>query len=131
MEDPPIEKAVASPGVETFGVHELVLNLENKSGYKDVYGVPRKKRPWQAKVWDESRGTHICLGSFATEREAAVAVAVARAGGIENLPSPDKSRASRGSGGAPAIRAALPSDFSCGRSIHHCPTLTLHRKTKA
>ena len=46
MEDPPIEKAVASPGVEIFGVHELVLNLENKSGYKDVYGVPRKKRPW-------------------------------------------------------------------------------------
>ena len=77
MEDPPIEKAVASPGVEIFGVHELVLNLKSKSGYKDVYPVQRKKRPWQAKVWDESRRTHLCLGSFTSEKEAAVAVAVA------------------------------------------------------
>lgn len=112
MGDSPNEDAVAGDHVERFGVHELVRS-KNKSTYKDVQFVQRKKRPWQAKVWDESRGSHICLGSFATPRDAAVAVAVARAGGIENLPSPDKSRAARGSVGAPTFRAALPSDLSC------------------
>jgi len=109
MGNPPIEEAVASPGVEIFGVHELVLNPKSKSGYKDVYPVQRKKRPWQAKVWDESRRTHLCLGSFTSEKEAAVAVAVARAGGVENIPSPDKNRAARGSGGTPHICTAPPS----------------------
>lgn len=112
----PSEEAVASPGAETFGVHTLELQPTNKSGYKEVYPVQRKKRPWQAKVWDESRKTHLCLGTFATPREAAVAVAVARSGGIENLPSPDKSRAARGSGGAPHIPAALSSHAFAAQS---------------
>ena len=37
-------EAVASPGVEIFGIHELVLNANNKSGYKDVYPVSRNTR---------------------------------------------------------------------------------------
>jgi hypothetical protein len=85
--------------VEIFGVHELVLKPNTKSGYKDVYPVKRKKHPWQAKVWDAARQSLVGLGSFATPQEAAVAVATARVSGLENLPSPDKSRASRGSGG--------------------------------
>ena len=67
-------EAVASPGVEIFGIHELVLNASSKSGYKDVYPLQRKKRPWQAKVWDAARQSHVSLGSFGTPREAAVAV---------------------------------------------------------
>ena len=126
MADSRIEEAVGSSGIEKFGIHELMLNAKNKSGYKDVYPVQRKKRPWQAKVWDESRKTHVCLGSFATPQEAAVAVATARAGGIENLPSPDKSRAERGSGGAPRIRAATPL-VAHSSLIVICPTLALRR----
>ena len=68
MADSAIGEAVESPGIEKFGNLELVLNAKNKSGYKDVYPVPRKKRPWQAKVWDESRRTHVSLGSFVTPR---------------------------------------------------------------
>ena len=29
---------------EIFGIHELVLNANNKSGYKDVYTVSRNTR---------------------------------------------------------------------------------------
>ena len=54
-----IEEAVRSPGVEIFGIHELVLNTSNKSGYKDVYPLQRKKRPWQAKGGDAARKTHM------------------------------------------------------------------------
>jgi hypothetical protein len=111
-------------------VHRLTLQPKNKSGYKDVYPVHRKKRPWQAKVWDESRRTHVSLGSFATEQEAAVAVAVARADGIENLPSPDKSRAARGSGGAPAI--CVPPLLSVLLPLMiYCVPLALRRKAEA
>ena len=109
MADSTIEEAVRSPGVEIFGIHELVLNTSNKSGYKDVYPLQRKKRPWQAKVWDAARQSHVSLGSFGTPREAAVAVATARTTGLENLPSPDKSRAARGSGGAHPPHSRCPS----------------------
>ena len=98
MADSAIEEAVRSSGIEIFGNLELILNASNKSGYKDVYPLQRKKRPWQAKVWDAARQSHVSLGSFGTPREAAVAVATARTAGLENLPSPDKSRAARGSG---------------------------------
>ena len=101
MADSAIEEAVRSSGIEIFGNLELILNASNKSGYKDVYPLQRKKRPWQAKGWDAARQSHVSLGSFGTPREAAVAVATARTTGLENLPSPDKSRAARGSGGAP------------------------------
>ena len=88
MADSAIEEAVRSSGIEIFGNLELILNASNKSGYKDVYPLQRKKRPWQAKVWDAARQSHVSLGSFGTPREAAVAVATARTTGLENLPSP-------------------------------------------
>ena len=54
---PPAE--VDGPGkrrcVEIFGIHELILKPKSKSGYKDVYPLQRKKRPWQAKVWEMPR----------------------------------------------------------------------------
>ena len=106
---PPAE--VGGPGkrrcVEIFGIHELILKPKSKSGYKDVYPLQRKKRPWQAKVWDAARQSHVSLGSFATPREAAVAVATARMTGLENLPSPVKDRAPRGSGGELSASALL------------------------
>ena len=95
------DQAVASPGVEIFGIHELVLNANNKSGYKDVYPVSRKKRPWQAKVWDTARQSHMSLGSFGTYL---MAPAAAAAAGV-------KRRRARGRGGCSSWAAV---DGACG-----------------
>ena len=61
MADSAIEEAVRSSGIEIFGNLELILNASNKSGYKDVYPLQRKKRPWQAKVWDAASRDSRCL----------------------------------------------------------------------
>ena len=82
------------PGVEMFGVLELVLSSANSTGYKDVYMQKGRKRlPFQAKIYRPWRKDFINLGKFATAHEAAVAVARARFDGIEDIPSPDKTRA--------------------------------------
>ena len=79
---------------EEFGVHQLLLSSANISGYKDVYFLKhRKKKRWQAKVWRPWAKDHLNLGCFEEPREAAVAVAVARAEGLRCQQSPDKSRA--------------------------------------
>jgi hypothetical protein len=115
--------------VEIFGIHELVLKPGSKSGYKDVYPLQRKKHPWQAKAWDPARKAHVSLGSFATPHEAAVAVATARMGGLENQRSPDQTRAARKSGGALSFR--LPSHPFLGLLAHIANGRgCLHRKTE-
>ena len=80
---------------------EFVDGLElfygrGKSGYKDVY--PHRKG-WQAKVSVEDKGA-CSLGTFKTAKQAAIAVAQARKNGFHMLPSPDKTRAKPGFGGA-------------------------------
>ena len=86
---------------------ELVDGLElifgrGKSGYKDVY--PHRKG-WQAKITVEDKG--VCsLGIFKTAKQAAIAVARAKARGLCLLPSPDKTRAKPGCGGACQSRAS-------------------------
>ena len=93
MQDAPCE-ADELPEYEEFGVHKLLFSSDNKSGYRDVYFLKhRKKKPWQAKVWRPWAKDHLSLGCFRTPREAAVAVAVARAEGLERQTSPNKSRA--------------------------------------
>ena len=80
--------------VEMFGVLELALSTANATGYKDVYVQKgRKKKPYQAKIYRPWRKDLIHLGNFATAHAAAVAVAQQRWEGIEDCPSPDKSRA--------------------------------------
>ena len=80
---------------------EFVNGLElffgrGKSGYKDVY--PHRKG-WQAKVSVEDKG--VCsLGIFKDKKQAAIAVAQARAEGLCLLPTPDKTRAKPGFGSA-------------------------------
>ena len=82
------------PGVEMFGVLMLVLSTMNATGYKDVYlQKGRKKKPFQAKIYRPLRKDWINLGKFSGAQEAAVAVARQRLEGIEDCPSPDKSRA--------------------------------------
>ena len=80
--------------VETFGVLELRLSSGNSTGYCDVYPLKdRKKKPFQAKIYRPWRKDFITIGTFASAHEAAVAVAQQRLEGIEDFPSPDKSRA--------------------------------------
>ena len=75
-------------------MHKLLLSSSNISGYRDVHFLKnRKEKPWQAKVWRPWARDHISLGCFRRKQEAAVAVAVARAEGLEGQQSPDKSRA--------------------------------------
>ena len=91
--DSPIE-AGEPPDVETFGVLELRLSSSNSTGYCDVYPLKdRKKKPFQAKIYRPWRKDFITIGTFASAHEAAVAVAQQRLEGIEDFPSPDKSRA--------------------------------------
>ena len=93
MGDSPIE-AGEPPDVETFGVLELRLSSGNSTGYCDVYPLKdRKKKPFQAKIYRPWRKDFITIGTFASAHEAAVAVAQQRLEGIEDFPSPDKSRA--------------------------------------
>ena len=124
-------EAVASPGVEIFGIHELVLNANNKSGYKDVYPVSRKKRPWQAKVWDTARQSHVSLGSFGTPRDAAVAVMLQRLARpasrtfrVRTRAVPHGAREVR-----LRIRAATPHAFCCSFLIRL--SLALRREAEA
>ena len=106
----PLHEAGEPPCVEMFGVLELVLSSSNATGYKDVYKQKgRKKRPFQAKIYRTLRKDFINLGKFATAHTAAVAVAQARLDGIEDLPSPDKSRAESST----LPRPALSSCVSC------------------
>ena len=73
---------------------ELRLSSGNSTGYCDVYPLKdRKKKPFQAKIYRPWRKDLITLGTFASAHEAAVAVAQQRLEGIEDFPSPDKSRA--------------------------------------
>ena len=93
MADSPHE-AGEPPAVEMFGALELKLNSSNSTGYCDVYPLKgRKKKPFQAKIYRPWRKDFINLGTFAKAHEAAVAVARQRFEGIEDFPSPDKSRA--------------------------------------
>jgi hypothetical protein len=92
MADPAVE-AGEPPGVEMFGTLELKLSTANATGYSDVYKLKnRKKKPYQAKIYRPWRKDHITIGTFASAHEAAVAVARQRLDGIEDCPSPDKSR---------------------------------------
>jgi hypothetical protein len=103
MADPPHE-AGEPPRVEMFGVLELVLRSSNATGYKDVYVQKgRIELPFQAKIYRPWRKDFINLGKFAKAHEAAVAVARARLDGIEDFPSPDKTRAKNSASPRPAI----------------------------
>ena len=103
MADPP-HGAGEPPSVEMFGTLELVLSPSNATGYSDVYLLKgRKKRPFQAKIYRPWRKDHITVGTFAKAHEAAVAVARARLDGIEDFPSPDKSRAESSALPRPAL----------------------------
>ena len=89
-------------GVEMFGVLVLVLSTTNITGYKDVYlQKNRKKHPYQAKIYRHWRKDFINIGKFASAHEAAVAVARQRLEGIEDFPSPDKSRTEKSACPAP------------------------------
>ena len=91
---------------EHFGGLELIFG-RGKSGYKDVY--PHRKG-WQAKVTVEDKG--VCsLGIFKDKRQAAIAVARARARGLYLLRSPDKTRAKPGFGGAREPGASFAKSF--------------------
>lgn len=103
--EPPIEE-------EEEPTSEFVAGLKlffgrGKSGYKDVY--PHRKG-WQAKVSVEDKG--VCsLGIFKNAKQAAIAVAQARAEGLHLLPSPDKTRAKPGFGSAhkyPGLACLVP-----------------------
>ena len=92
------------PTSEFFDGHELILG-RGRSGYKDVH--PHRKG-WQAKVYVEGKG--VCsLGIFKDKKKAAKAVAKAKAAGLYLLPSPDKTRAKPGCGGA--VHAPSPDPF--------------------
>lgn len=100
-----VEGEEGTEQVEVFGVHRLPLAPGTQSGYRGVRPNKSKKRPWQA--WVHIKGEkRRCLGSFETEREAAVARAAAISCGVESLPSPRK-QASRKSGAEPRIALAL------------------------
>ena len=106
-------------GIEIFGALRLKLKPMSESRYANVYKV---KKGWQAKVWDKARQTLINLGTFETPRDAAVAVAETHLTGIASVPSPDKSRMKRGSGGR-ALPRPRPSPFciqlsDCCHSTH-------------
>lgn len=99
----PVE-AGEPPGLEMFGTLELVLSSTNATGYKDVYlQRNRKKHPYQAKIYRPWRKDFINLGKFAKAHEAAVEVAMQRLEGIDDFPSPDKSRAENSTLPCPAL----------------------------
>ena len=98
----PIEEEEGEKTSELFEGLELIYG-RGKSGYKDVY--PHRKG-WQAKVTVEDKG--VCsLGVFKTPKQAAIAVARAKARGLHLLNSPDKTRAKPGFGGARKPGASL------------------------
>ena len=107
MEDaPPIEDEDEEPTSEHVDGLELIFG-RGRSGYKDVY--PHRKG-WQAKVFVEDKG--VCsLGIFKDKKQAAIAVARAKAAGLYLLPSPDKTRAKPGCGSAQKSRALLANPF--------------------
>ena len=99
--EPPNEEE-EEPTSEFVGDLELIFG-RGKSGYKDIY--PHRKG-WQAKVTVEDKG--VCsLGVFKTPKQAAIAVARAKARGLHLLNSPDKTRAKPGFGGARKPGASL------------------------
>ena len=107
---PPIEEE--EPTSEFVGGLELIFG-RGKSGYKDVY--PHRKG-WQAKVTVEDKG--VCsLGVFKDKKHAAIAVARAKSRGLFLLPSPDKTRAKPGFGGACKPGLALPNSLHI---LSHC-----------
>ena len=107
MEDaPPIEDEDEEPTSEHVDGLELIFG-RGRSGYKDVY--PHRKG-WQAKVFVEDKGA-CSLGIFKDKKQAAIAVARAKAAGLYLLPSPDKTRAKPGCGSAQNSRALLANPF--------------------
>ena len=108
--EPPIEEE-DEPTSEVVDGLELIFG-RGQSGYKDVY--PHRKG-WQAKVTVEDKG--VCsLGIFKDKKKAAKAVAKAKAAGLYLLPSPDKTRAKPGCGGAvhaPHLLIPLTPSDSC------------------
>ena len=105
----PIEKEEGEKTSELFEGLELIYG-RGKSGYKDVY--PHRKG-CQAKITVEDKG--MCsLGIFKEKRNAAVAVARAKARGLHLLNSPDKTRAKPGFGGAREPGASF------AKSFHDC-----------
>ena len=121
--DPPIEED-EEPKSEFVGGFELPFG-RGRSGYKDVY--PHRKG-WQAKVFVEDKG--VCsLGIFKDKKQAAIAVARAKAAGLYLLPSPDKTRAKPGCGSActnPALCLPIPfrvfSQAAAARLMLHSKT---------
>ena len=125
MGDTPVE-AGEPPDVEMFGVLELVLSKSNATGYKDVYVQKgRRKLPFQAKIYRPWRKDFVNLGKFANAHQAAVAIARARLDGIEDFPSPDKTRAEN------SASPALPFDISTLLSLICCCSARADREAKA
>ena len=91
---------------EFVGGLELIFG-RGRSGYKDVF--PHRKG-WQAKVFVEDKG--VCsLGIFKHKKQAAIAVARAKAAGLYLLRSPDNTRAKPGCGSTHKPRALLANPF--------------------
>ena len=108
MGDTPVE-AGEPPDVEMFGVLELVLSKSNATSYKDVYVQKgRRKLPFQAKIYRPWRKDFVNLGKFANAHQAAVAIARARLDGIEDFPSPDKTRAENSASPALPVVRCVP-----------------------
>ena len=100
--EPPIEEE-EEPTSEIVDGHELIIG-RGKSGYKDVY---LHRKGWQAKVSVEGKG--VCsLGIFKDKKKAAIAVAKAKVAGLWRLPTPDKTQAKPGCGGASQPCAFTP-----------------------
>lgn len=110
-EDEPLIEEEDEPTSEFVDGIELIFG-RGKSGYKDVY--PHRKG-WQAKVTVEGKGT-CSLGIFKDKKKAAIAVAKAKAAGLWRLPTPDKTRAKPGCGGA-CRSCAYTSQIPFGRLL--------------
>ena len=117
------------PRVEMFGVLELKLSSSNTTGYSDVYPLKgRKRKPFQAKIYRPWRKDFINLGTFANAHAAAVAVATQRLEGIEDCPSPDKSRAEQY---AAPLCLSLTFNASCRSSADSAVRLLCGQRSKS